>query len=62
MALPILIVTYFPRTRHHLHRVWPLQSVVGLVGSLLNGFICYTLAKERPLATCINALALSVGI
>ena len=45
------------RPRHKLSLLWPLQSVVGLVGVALNSIVFYMFVSERQnMANSVNVL------
>ena len=45
------------RPRHKLAHLWPLQSVVGLVGVILNSIVFYMFVSERQnMANSVNVL------
>ena len=47
------------RPRHKLAHLWPLQSVVGLVGVILNSIVFYMFVSERQnMANSVNVLIL----
>ena len=45
------------RPRHKLAHLWPLQSIVGLVGVALNSIVFYMFVSERQnMAKSVNVL------
>ena len=45
------------RPRHKLAHLWPLQSIVGLVGVILNSVVFYMFVSERQnMANSVNVL------
>ena len=45
------------RPRHKLAHLWPLQSIVGLVGVILNSIVFYMFVSERQnMANSVNFL------
>ena len=45
------------RPRHKLAHLWPLQSIVGLVGVILNSIVFYMFVSERQnMANSVNIL------
>ena len=42
---------------HHLDAMWPLQSLIGILGTLLNSFLAYVFYHERQaLSTSVNMM------
>ena len=42
---------------HFTTSLWPFQSAIGLIGSLLNGFVLYIFIQDREsLTTSVNAM------
>ena len=57
ITLPPSNVTSVPRSRHKLQHLWPLQSIVGLVGVILNSVVFYMFVSERQnMANSVNVL------
>ena len=57
ITLPPSNVTSVPRSRHKLQHLWPLQSIVGLVGVILNSIVFYMFVSERQnMANSVNVL------
>ena len=45
------------RLHHHLDAMWPLQSLIGILGTLLNSFLAYVFYHERQaLSTSVNMM------
>ena len=50
-------VTPKSRLHHHLDTLWLLQSLIGILGTLLNSFLAYVFYHERQaFATSVNVM------
>lgn len=49
------------RLHHHLDALWPLQSLIGILGTILNSFLAYVFYHERQaLSTSVNMMIVLV--